>query len=537
MTKFLRPENDHSISSHSLDLQIKEGKNTSLSDMSEEEMQEYFFDRICDIAPLDPESKFSRMTDVHAADLYIEMTKGNIVWNETVEQWMTYDEKKGIWKENNAAATLYAARIGRALERYYVKMIKPDLSDDDQKLIKVEESKVKRMLSARTISAYLSIVKSADNMHISSSDLDANFNIINCLNGELHLDDLKLHEHDPFSFCTKNTNVVYDPNAKSDVWNHAVAQYMCDPDGNSDPEKLKYFQKAIGYSIDGTQAQKKFFILWGRNTNNGKSTLMNAICNALGDYAKQTSVKTFCSRSRGSDGPTEGLANLSGSRLVAAAEAETDWPVDCELLKNVTGSDSIMVRALYGHEFRLVPTFKIWIHSNWIPNMTDSTIFDSGRVVVIPVDCQFTNENGTLDITMPDKLQMPDVAAAILAWIVEGLKEYRRDYSLVPPKEVEETIKDQKYQSNKIAQFVNECLEHLDGCNASVRNTYITYREWCKENGYSPLNRKRFLDGIRNLGIEVKHARDNAPNIGSGKSTSCLAGWAINSWIASKCCY
>lgn len=62
----------------------------------------------------------------------------------------------------------------------------------------------------------------------------------------------------------------------------------------NDKDKADYLQRALGYSILGTSKEECMFILHGKTTRNGKSTMLDAIQHLLGDYSTVTPVELIC---------------------------------------------------------------------------------------------------------------------------------------------------------------------------------------------------------------------------------------------------
>ena len=61
-----------------------------------------------------------------------------------------------------------------------------------------------------------------------------------------------------------------------------------------DKDKADFLQRSLGYSILGMSNEECMFILHGKTTRNGKSTLLNTIETMLGDYAKVAPVGMIC---------------------------------------------------------------------------------------------------------------------------------------------------------------------------------------------------------------------------------------------------
>ena len=84
----------------------------------------------------------------------------------------------------------------------------------------------------------------------------------------------------------------------------------------------------------------------------------------------------------------------------------------------MTGNDSINARYLHENSFDFKPQFKLYINTNYLPVISDMTLFSSGRVVIIPFDRHF--EEWEQDKSLKEEFSKPEVQSAILNWLVDG---------------------------------------------------------------------------------------------------------------------
>jgi putative DNA primase/helicase len=96
-----------------------------------------------------------------------------------------------------------------------------------------------------------------------------------------------------------------------------------------------------GYALTGSTAEHALFFLYGAGAN-GKSTFLNALTSALGDYHKTSPIETFTASS-GDRHPTD-LAGLRGARLVTSVETEEGRRWAESKIKSLTGGDPIAAR-------------------------------------------------------------------------------------------------------------------------------------------------------------------------------------------------
>ena len=119
-------------------------------------------------------------------------------------------------------------------------------------------------------------------------EFDRNNDLFNCRNGTLNLKTFEFKNHDPNDILTKISNVHYDPEATSPLFEKFIGEVM-----QGDAEKTEYLQKAHGYGLTADTHYETCFILYGATKRNGKSTLTSTIMHMLGDYALDMKPETL----------------------------------------------------------------------------------------------------------------------------------------------------------------------------------------------------------------------------------------------------
>ena len=163
------------------------------------------------------------------------------------------------------------------------------------------------------------------------------------------------------------------------------------------------------------------------DAGSGKTTLMEALAAALGEYAATAEIDSFLAadRSNGGGAARPDLARLRGKRMVRASEPDPNRRLDTNKLKAITGGEKITVRHLYAAPFEMTPMFIPWIAANKAPqiNAEDSGIWR--RLLRVPLEKG--RQEGGADASI--KAELVDAArsgAAVLAWAVEGLRRYQQ---------------------------------------------------------------------------------------------------------------
>lgn len=191
------------------------------------------------------------------------------------------------------------------------------------------------------------------------------------------------------------------------------------------------------------------------------------------------------------------VARLAGCRFCNASEPPKRMLFDTALLKSLLGRDSITARHLHQREFSFIPKFKLVINTNYLPTITDDTVFSSGRINVISFDRHF--EPHEQDKHLKDKLRDKNELSGILNWCIKGLQLYRQE-GLEPPKAVQNATEVYRTDSDKIGNFINECLSKT-GKNSKAKDIYEVYVKWCEDNGYGCENKGNFFAELKTKGL------------------------------------
>ena len=175
---------------------------------------------------------------------------------------------------------------------------------------------------------------------------------------------------------------------------------------------------------------------------------------------------------------------------------------------------SAICKSLYLNEnsFDFVPVFKIFINTNYLPNVNDMTLFQSGRLKIIPFNRHF--EEGEQDQGLKGQFAQPENLSGIFNWCLEGYRKFCQR-GLETPDAVKKATEDYKDDSDRIGQFIEAWLLKDETAELRTSAAYQLYAKWCEENGYSSENQKNFKNAI---GVHFKIARKR-PKDGGGMTT------------------
>lgn len=412
------------------------------------------------------------------ADLFSECYSHDTRFCPEAKSWYTYDD--GKWQKD-VGSLLVAAKI-----KEFVRLMAlycGEIPDEEKR--KQYMGFVAKMGDRRFRDRLMK--DAADSMRIEAEKFDTHPYLVNCKNGTYDLETMTFREHKWDDFLTMQTNFEYSlQEIRCPRWEQFIAEVT-----QNDKDKADYLQRALGYSILGTGKEECMFILHGKTTRNGKSTMLDAVQHLLGDYSTVAPVELICKaeRTKNAEAPSSVLAKLKGRRFVTMSESDTAGKLDEATIKQYTGGEDITARELYQSAITFKPQFTMWLSCNDLPSVKDKSLFASDRVRVIEFNRHFTDAEQ--DKGLKDYFETPEAMKGIFTWLVAGYFKYRR-FGLVMSDSMKAVIRQYEKDNDLVLQFLEEKCEKNDEASTRAKALYDTYKIWCKSNGYYACSMKKF---------------------------------------------
>lgn len=451
------------------------------------------------INPIETKETRSRYTydDIGMSRLFADTFRSILRYIVEYKRWFIYLD--GVWRDEDVIADIYA----KMLADYVWSIVPPpppvakpgeEAPPDDWKDARKHYGKYRAFKWRETL-----LKDSRSELRGKVADFDSQPMLFNCLNGTLDLHTLQLRPHDPADFISKRAEVSYDPKARCERFERFISEVT---EGNR--ERARMLQKALGYSLKGEANEECYFNAVGEKTRNGKGTLFDTVLQLFGSYGAQVDFNTFA-RSSNKDGskPTPDLARLRGVRLAVANEPDKGVFVNEALLKQVTGNDDLVARALHSAPIQFKPVFKLFITANSRPNVTDDSLFASDRVKVLPFNHHFTAAER--DTSLKSKLRTPEALSGILNWLLDGYALYVTE-GLQDTGEMKQLVESYRRENDYIGQYIDECLVFNNGGpggRTPLKAVRLDYERWCNEIGVKPLGLKMFKADLERRGVHV----------------------------------
>ncbi len=249
----------------------------------------------------------------------------------------------------------------------------------------------------------------------------------------------------------------------------------------------------LGISLTGVTREQVFIVLYGPG-GTGKSTLLESIQSILGDYAIAVPSDTLLIRKHGISEERKLAPFAGGARFVATNETEQGGMLDENLIKQITGEDSVAARQLYEEQFNFLPQAKIWLRTNNKPELRSGmSAAIERRIILLPFGKIIPPEQK--DTMLKEKLRAE--AEGIFRWMVDGYLDYAQTGELYRAPIVQAEVEKYRTEQDVIGRFLETTCEFGKEFYENREELYRYYKTFCEnQNERVVLDSKQFKTQI-----------------------------------------
>lgn len=413
--------------------------------------------------------------DAHMAESFAEQIRGRYLYVAASRRWYRWDGRR--WRSDDVEAVFEQGR-----------QFVLDLSTH-MLAISADSEMVKRVVGYRSrarLDALVTVTRRIDGIAARMDEFDRDPDLLNCANGIIDLRDGTLSPHDPKQRMTKLANVAYRPDATN-----ADVEQMLEA---MDYDVRAWFLALIGYAATGHTSEDVVAVMDGTGAN-GKTTVLEAAGDALGDYAGPAASQLIMRTGR-DEHPTI-KADLQGKRLVWISETEEGGSLRMEQLKALTGGDTIKARVMRGDYFDFTPTHTLVVATNHRPyvNATEHAAWRRLRLVPFPhtylSPAEAQEGDRVMDRGLRRRLKGIQQREAMLARIVAGAFSWYKT-GLPESPTIEAATLAWRRSEDVILRFIDEELAFDADTQITGRDLYLAYTDWCRNEGRPAKSNKNF---------------------------------------------
>lgn len=443
------------------------------------------------------------------ADIRQTQEMGVLVW--TGARW--------VLDQGAALARIMAQRSAVAIGKLEVKALEDDPPPGDEKEVQKLLAGLRAFASSACNSAKLSAALTEALPHVQTAleRWNARPDIFNCPNTALSLtaEGVRPVAHDRAHMVTRLAGARYDPAAACPEWDWFIARVM------PDPEERKYLQRALGACLTDSSADQKLIVHHGSGAN-GKSTCLDAVCFALGDYAMSVDVASllYGGDKQGSAASPDIARLAEGPRLVRASEPELGARLSESHVKSITGGEPVVARMLHRPPMEFRPGFKIHLSCNSRPSIRGGDDGIWRRIDLLHWKVQIPVHER--DPHLPERLKAE--ASGILNWLIRGLEDWM-EVGLATPESVLASTAEYREDSDALGRFIMEWCDRDGAAKIDQTELHRAFTAWCKLEGANVVNANNFSRRLTDRGFEKKKSNGKTWRFGLSLSEAGRAAW------------
>jgi P4 family phage/plasmid primase-like protien len=371
-------------------------------------------------------------------------------------------------------------------------------------------------------------------LECAAEEFDAHPDLLNCPNGVVDLRTGALMSPDPDLLMSRITGTEYVKGATHADWDQALTAL---PDDVRDWFQLRIGQAATGYQPDGVAVVSQ------GGGGNGKSTVMDGIAEALGQYYIAVADRAMMGAASDNH-PTE-MMDFMGARIAVLEETPESRHLDTVRLKKLVDTKDIKARRIRQDSVQFPVTHALFVNTNFelVVVETDHGTWRRLALLRWPFTYRRTaaeclgDRDRVGDPTLKQRIDAdPRAREAVLAWVVAGAQQWYAADRIMPehPDRVRRDTAAWRMKSDPVLGFATDRLVFDRNSHVLSTELFAAFSDWMHEQRNKEWSQKLFLarfgghDACAQHGVELKKIkpRNGLSRLnGSAAHASAYAAW------------
>lgn len=397
--------------------------------------------------------------------------------------WLRWTGKR--WEETSRESVTETVRKAvRALYQQYVTEV----------TTAKELAKAKPLLNASKVRAVTELLRGV--LEADPETFDAHPDLFNVQNGVVDLRTGEITPHDPALRFTKIARGRYGVNTSHRDWIKTLEAL---------PEDVRaYMQVRYGQALTGyITADDKLPIQQGGGRN-AKSTLVNAVVNAAGDFAGFVPEDVLTA---GPNSHPTGLMTLRGMRLAVIEELPEGRQLPVKRLKDLQGTQRITARFMRQDFVSFNATHSLFVNTNYVPKVNETDHGTWERLLLVRFPYTYVTPPEVIldrskeregDPGLRGRLERGDgnVWDAITFWLVQGaMAWYEAGRTLPPvPLEVAADTAAWRDEADLIMAYSRSRLTFDPSYSVAGTDLFADFSVWLKSHGHAEWSQETFAN-------------------------------------------
>lgn len=321
-----------------------------------------------------------------------------------------------------------------------------------------------------------------------SRNMDSNPYLMCFSNGVIDFKTKEFRQGYPQDYITKTTGIPYipyDPVATAEISNE-IMTFM--EQLFPQPELCKYMWDHLASVLIGVKKEHAFNIYRGSGSN-GKSILSDLMSQCLKDYKGTVPINLVTDKRSSIGGATPEIMQLKGVRYAVMQEPSKDAVLNEGIMKELTGGDPLLGRALYCDSEIFIPQFSLVVCTNALFDIKSNEDGTWRRMKLVDFIAKFISEgeihtDDTKYVFPKDKglkEKLPIWAPVFISMLVK--RAFETDGEVKDCPQVVAASCKYRQSQDAIAGFIMEKIiqaENKYGLNQTSLNN--AFKEWFQMN-------------------------------------------------------
>ena len=318
---------------------------------------------------------------------------------------------------------------------------------------------------------------------------DADPDLLNTPTGVVDLRTGKLKAHDPKLLLTKMTAAEYNPDADRSTWLRALEAVP--------PSVAAWLQVRLGQAATGHTPEDDVMPILMGSGDNGKTTVLHAPRQALGDYAVTVPDRLFMANP--GDHPTE-LTTLMGARFAVAEELAEGRNLNVKRVKDTLGTPTITARRMRSDNVTWLATHSLMLSTNYTPIVAETDHGTWRRLCLVVFPFKFVTAEKLADKAGDARYRLRDPSvkrdlgtadAGVLAWLVDGARRWYDAGMVMPPmpKSVVGDTLAWRFEADPVMSYAAERLivgDEAKGWAVAAADLAADFNAYTEARGHKP---------------------------------------------------
>lgn len=425
--------------------------------------------------------------DFGNADRLVDRHEDALRWLTDTEQWAAYVNGRWVLKGALSAVWSRCVETIRAMGDGEADLYPEDRRDGFLSFARKSRSRV-------AVAAMRDIAQADPRIQAAMDAFDRQRYLLNLRDGVYDLEAGELLPHSPELYLMQQARVMYDAAATAPRWERFLAQ--------TQPEQARrdYLARVVGYTLTADTSEQCIFVHVGTGAN-GKSVFLDVVMALMGEYAQSVPSSTLLASK--SEGVPNDVARMVGKRLLSTVETSAGKKLDEELVKQLTGGDTISARFMRAEFFDFKPVGKIHLATNHLPHVgsgygTARRLQDIGWDVTIPEEER--------DRSLAERI-IEEELPGVLNWALRGYQDWRLQ-GLSVPEAVRERTAEHVASSDTIGMWLEEnTVPAPPDREIETTELFRNYSAWARAMELKPMTVMSFSNALKEHGIRKERSK------------------------------